>query len=260
MPVTADALRDEYADAVERMAGRALDALAGGGGAVVFPDPPSTAELAAVRVLGPDVFAPALMDSRPPDPETATVVASAFRVFPPADGPGAHASPAVWRDWAAGRLAVQAGAVIPAVAAPERPPQGGGWQAWSLAMAQLSALALPGLEGPVHDAARRDPLSLSRGAVRALLRRDHRTAVRLTRWLAWSERAGVTLPVEVPPMLVRLRQIGDGSARSALEMALADRLSAESARHTEKPPPTEEPPSNADEPSTGDTQATGEPR
>ncbi|WTW99213.1 hypothetical protein OG216_40325 [Streptomycetaceae bacterium NBC_01309] len=233
MPVTADALRDEYADAVERMAGRALDALAGGGGAVVFPDPPSTAELAAVRVLGPDVFAPALVDARPPDPETARVVASAFRVFPPATasgsgpGSGSAATVAAWRDWATGQLAARAGAPMPApVPAPDRPPQADGWQAWSLAMAQLSSLALPGLDGPVHDAARHDPLALSRGAVRAMLRRDHRTAVRLTRWLAWSECAGVPLPVEVPPMLLRLRQVGDGSARSALEMALADRLSA----------------------------------
>lgn len=60
MPVTLDSLRDEYAAAAEQMAGRALDVLAGGGGTVAFPDPLSRAELAAVRVLGPDLFAPAL--------------------------------------------------------------------------------------------------------------------------------------------------------------------------------------------------------
>ncbi|KJY39482.1 hypothetical protein VR45_02550, partial [Streptomyces sp. NRRL S-495] len=103
-------------------------------------------------------------------------------------------------------------------------PEPYAWQAWSVRMAQLSALALPGLDGPVHDAAREHTLALARGAVRSVLRCDQRVAARLTRWLAWLAADGRDLPLEVEPMLERIRAVGDGSARTALELAVAERL------------------------------------
>ncbi|MEV5428210.1 hypothetical protein [Streptomyces sp. NPDC052701] len=47
-------------------------------------------------------------------------------------------------------------------------------------MTRLALLALPGPDGPVHAAVRAESLALAGGAVRAVLRRDHRAAARLT--------------------------------------------------------------------------------
>ncbi|WP_241003354.1 hypothetical protein [Streptomyces sp. CB01881] len=128
MPFADTSLRDEYAAAVERVAGLVLDALRGGGGpaAPARPDgaaPPSgaalpggpgptgepaltgdprdpaltgepqdpaltgepsptRAELAAIRILGLDAFAPGLLDGLTPDATTALVVAQALDMFP----------------------------------------------------------------------------------------------------------------------------------------------------------------------------------
>ncbi|MFI6152664.1 hypothetical protein ACIBCA_08225 [Kitasatospora sp. NPDC051170] len=260
MPFADTPLRDEYAAAVERVAGRTLDALRGAGGAVALaPDPPEAAAaprslLAALRVVGPDLFAPQLLAGADPDETTALLLAEAHRVFPPAgvtgaegDGDG-NAVVTAWRDWAAGVLLVRAlgtagdtgpgerfvtapALTPPAVRAPAPAvpghtawPEPQQWQPWSIRMAQLSALALPGLDGAVHRQARTHALALARGAVRSMLRRDHRAAARLTRWLAWCRAEGVAVPLELEPLLARLRVVSDGSARIALELAIATAL------------------------------------
>ncbi|NEA45294.1 hypothetical protein [Streptomyces sp. SID10815] len=222
MAVADAALRGEYAAAVEEMAGRALDALSTSEGAVASPRSSTRAELAAARVLGADLFAPQLLHSRRLAADTGRLLREAFRVFPPDPGDALEVG---WHDWAGGHLAARSGAPV-TVAAPERAPTADAWQRWAAAMARLSALALPGLDSPVHQAALRDPVALARGAVRAMLRRDCRTAVRLTRWLAWLDGAGVPLPVESRPLISRIRQAGDGSARTALDLAVAQRLLA----------------------------------
>ncbi|SDT33545.1 hypothetical protein SAMN05216371_1934 [Streptomyces sp. TLI_053] len=268
MPTADLALRDEYAAAVERLAGRTLDALRGAGGAVApaFPGtgPVPRPVLAAARVLGPDVLAPQVLGATGPDEQAVLLLAEAHRTFPPSAFPAPAPAPSTdrpadadeeraagaalvtaWRDW--GTAVLLARALGPAADAllPDAPlpgaagedsargaPQPGhaphpepyAWQAWSVRMAQLSALALPGLDGPVHDAAREHALALSRGAVRSLLRCDHRVAARLTRWLAWLAADGRELPLEVEPVLERIRAVGDGSARTALELAVAERL------------------------------------
>ncbi|MCX4756770.1 hypothetical protein [Kitasatospora purpeofusca] len=265
MPTADLALRDEYAAAVERLAGHTLDALRGAGGAVApapaFPGtgPVPRPVLAAARVLGPDVLAPQALGATGPDEQAVLLLAEAHRAFPPSAFPAAATTPpsspdeeraagaalvTAWRDW--GTAVLLARALGPAADAPlpgatdedagadtglgaPRPghaphPEPYAWQAWSVRMAQLSALALPGLDGPVHDAAREHSLALSRGAVRSLLRCDHRVAARLTRWLAWLAADGRELPLEVEPMLERIRSVGDGSARTALELAVAERL------------------------------------
>ncbi len=91
-------------------------------------------------------------------------------------------------------------------------------------MGQLSPLALPGLDGPVHRAAPR--CALARGASRALLRRDHPTAARIVRWLALLASDGVPVPLELPPLIEHLELLGGGGPRIALDLAIARRLLA----------------------------------
>ncbi|WP_328954027.1 hypothetical protein [Kitasatospora purpeofusca] len=272
MPTADLALRDEYAAAVERLAGHTLDALRGAGGAVApapaFPGtgPVPRPVLAAARVLGPDVLAPQALGATGPDEQAVLLLAEAHRAFPPSafpalapsSAPPSSARPSgvdeeraagaalvtAWRDWGTAVLLARAlgpgaDALFPGAAGEDAgedadlgAPQPGhaphpepyAWQSWSVRMSQLSALALPGLDGPVHDAAREHSLALARGAVRSLLRCDQRVAARLTRWLAWLAADGRELPLEVEPMLERIRAVGDGSARTALELAVAERL------------------------------------
>ncbi|MFF7453888.1 hypothetical protein [Kitasatospora sp. NPDC008115] len=262
MPFADTTLRDEYAAAVERVAGRVLDALRGAGdpaaptrrsapgaagpahavpeGPLPAESPLPRAESAAVRVLGPDLFAAQLLAGLPPDGPTADAAAEALETFPmgeasPAPGTAA-ADPATkgaalanaWRDRATAQLVALAGRPLPAAGPdPVRPsePAPGDWPRWTVDMARLSALALPGLDGPVHELARRHSLTLARGVVRSMLRRDYRTAARLARWLAWNEADGGPAHLDLGPVLDRIRAVGDGSTRMWLELAIAEALS-----------------------------------
>ncbi|MCG6495995.1 hypothetical protein [Kitasatospora sp. A2-31] len=270
MPFADTSLRDEYAAAVERVAGRVLDALRGAAGPAspgrpgdgtpdgppnspspdvpLLESPLSRAELAAVRVLGPDVFAPRLLHGLLPDRPTALAVALALEAFPaPAPGttddPSDGAAAASWRDRATLDLLALGGhsgghpdgqpVSAPRPAARPGPPPAPvpepallGWPRWSVAMARLSPLALPDLGGPIHDLARRHALALARGAARSMMRRDLRTAARIARWLAWTVANGAPEHLEVAPVLDRVRAAGDGSARIALEVAIAEGLLA----------------------------------
>lgn len=228
MSVTDATLRAEYGAAVEWMAGRAFDALRCAGGTGALPRPSSRAELAAVRVLGADLFAPRLTGVPLPGDGLAATVAEAYRVFP--SGPDDDLVTA-WHDWATRALAFRDGPAVPEPDAPVTPPEppartpdAEGWRDWASAMARLAPLALPALDSPLHDTARSGPLALARGTVRAMLRRDHRTAARLTRWLAWLHHTGVPVPLEIAPLLTRLRHVGDGSARTSLDLAVAGHL------------------------------------
>ncbi|MBT2444995.1 hypothetical protein J7E93_33865 [Streptomyces sp. ISL-36] len=231
MSVTDATVRAEYGAAVERMAGRALDALRDGGGTGALSWPLSRAELAAVRVLGADLFAPHLVGASVPGDDAALAVAEAYQLFPPQ--PECDLVTA-WHDWAARALSAHIGSAEAGQAAtvpPEPPPpartpdaDAGGWRQRASAVARLAPLALPGFDSPLHQAVRAHPLALARGAVRAMLRRDHRTAARLTRWLAWLHYTHMSVPLEIAPLLARLRQVGDGSARTRLDLAVAERL------------------------------------
>ncbi|MFD7450916.1 hypothetical protein [Kitasatospora sp. NPDC059827] len=259
MPTADLSLRDEYAAAVERLAGRTLDALRGFEGALTSADPDTGRPLlAAARVLGPDVLAPQVLGAAETDEQAVLLLTEAHQafplaVFPPPADPGSTGAAwsvdadqtadavliAAWRDWATIVLLSRTpGADTPFPEPASSPAQGRGaphpdhaprpepyaWQAWSVRMAQLSALALPGLDGPVHNAAREHTLDLSRGAVRSLLRCDYRVAARLTRWLAWLAADGRPLPLEVEPVLDRIRAVGDGNTRTTLELAIAGHL------------------------------------
>ncbi|MFD5461262.1 hypothetical protein ACFWIQ_00350 [Kitasatospora sp. NPDC127059] len=233
MPFAETPLRDEYAAAVERVAGRTLDALRGGGGAAALTDPDTVVPrplLAAVRVLGADLFAPQLISGAEPDTATAALLAEARRALP-APAPASEGAAVVigWQDWAADRLLSRTpfGDGTPASARPPTPPPDRerlGWRLWSARMAQLSVLALPGLDGPLHDTVRAGTLDLARGTVRAVLRRDATTSVRLARWLAWAHADGRPLRLEIEPVLDRIDQVNDGTDRSGLELAIARAL------------------------------------
>ncbi|MFD7828722.1 hypothetical protein [Kitasatospora sp. NPDC059803] len=249
MPFAETPLRDEYAAAVERVARRTLDALRGDGGAAALADPDGAVPrptLAALRVLGADLFAPQLLTGAAPDGPTAVLLAEARQAFPapdPApdsalDSAAVSADAALviaWQDWAAEQVLARTpygtGAPPPV---PPPGPEAVGWQTWSVRMAQLSVLALPGLDGPVHDTARAHTLALARGTVRSMLRRDLPTAARLARWLAWAGAEGRPLRLEVEPVLERIRLAGNGSARTGLELAVARRMLDRSSR-----PPTD---------------------
>ncbi|RAJ40003.1 hypothetical protein K353_03491 [Kitasatospora sp. SolWspMP-SS2h] len=237
MPFAETPLRDEYAAAVEQLARRTLDALRDGAPVAALPEPPGPEEtgseetasrplLAAVRVLGADLFAPRLLAGAEPDGPTAALLARALRTFPAPAAPSPEAARVVeWQDWAVGRFLArtpygEAAPVPPVLPGPEE----AGWQAWSVRMSQLSGLALPGLDGPVHAQARAHSLDLARGTVRSLLRHDLTTAARLVRWLSWTGAEGLPPRLEVEPVLDRIRLAGDGSARTGLGLAVARRL------------------------------------
>ncbi|QMU69548.1 hypothetical protein [Streptacidiphilus sp. P02-A3a] len=265
MPFADATPQEEFSLAVERMAVRALDVLNAVGGADVGLAPPgmlgaSTAELAAVRILGADLFAPHLLNGVPLHPELAEAVAMAhaFQVFPPeqltvqqltdqepagthdvqaprtgplaTDSAAGTATVVGWRDWAASEVLSRCGLpplVLPPLDAAPQPGRDDGeptWQEWSLWMAKLSPLAVPGLDSPVHESARRGLPALGRGTVRAMLRRDYRTAARIARWLALGQASGLRSPLRLEPLFRHVRLFGGPSARTALDVRVGERL------------------------------------
>ena len=255
MPFADATPQEEFSLAVERMAVRALDALNAVGGADAATAPAgmlgaSTADLAAVRILGADLFAPHLLNGAPLHAGLAEAVAlaDAFRAFPPEQLTDPRvADPQVtvqqvtvqqvsgtatvvgWRDWAASEVLSRCGLpalVRPPLDAAPHPAQDGEptWQDWSLWMAKLSPLAVPGLDSPVHESARRGMRALGRGTVRAMLRRDYRTAARIARWLALGQATGLESPLRLEPLFRHVRLFGGPSARTALDVRVGERL------------------------------------
>ncbi|WAL99702.1 hypothetical protein [Streptomyces sp. Je 1-369] len=245
-----------YAASAADLALRALDALRGVGGTAMLAEHVERAEdpkaaLAALRVVGADGFAPYLLCDAVFHPQDAAAVTQSFAVFPPAVGtpappPEGAAEPwlVAWRDWATsallarftegaegqpdGRPLAPQPAGAPVLTDPPHPSDGSAdteWQRWSVRMGQLSPLALPGLEGPVHSAARTGaaPLALARGATRAMLRHDFPTGARIARWLVLLHTEGVPLPLDPVPLVEHLGLYGAGP-RLALDVAIARRL------------------------------------
>ncbi|WP_329061172.1 hypothetical protein [Streptomyces sp. NBC_01429] len=236
--MTGDRSRTSYQVSAAGLARRTLGALQGAGSTAMVaehversPDP--GAALAAVRIVGADAFAPALLAGAALHARDAEAVALSFTALPatggvpaPPDGPEA-AWLMAWRDWATVTLLTAlTGRDTDGVTAepPAAPAAGGGadWASWSVRMGQLCTLALPGLDGPVHEAARRAPLALARGATRATLRRDYPTAARIARWLAWLHAEGVGLPLDPAPLVEHIALMAAGD-RTALDTAIARR-------------------------------------
>ncbi|MEV1007068.1 hypothetical protein [Streptomyces sp. NPDC049881] len=245
----------QFSLATEALAGRVLGALTGTQGPVLPAAPGDTkAYLAAVRVLGPDLYAPALLCGTPLDPDGNEAVTEAFRVFPPspADPPAT-----VRRDRATAGLHLRFGGdPLPVTphstdASPSpglRPDTRQGlppWRAWSAHLAPLSALALPGADDALQTEATRHSRALALGTTRALLRRDHPTAARLARWLALTEQRGAVPALDTRAVLTHIDLCGGGSTRARLDTAVARLLLATAAprpegngaaEHQERPP------------------------
>uniref|UniRef100_A0AAU3GQ87 Uncharacterized protein n=1 Tax=Streptomyces sp. NBC_01401 TaxID=2903854 RepID=A0AAU3GQ87_9ACTN len=219
-----------FAEAADALAGSVLGALEGTGDAVQLAryadDAPDTlAALAAVRVLGADVFSPHLLAGHSLPAQDAAVVAKAFDAFPASGAP--DDATVARRDHATAVLLARLSgddtlrALAPASADDTMPGPAGDWSGWSVRMAQLAPLATLGLDSPVHEAARREALSLGRGMSRSILRRDFPTAVRLVRWLAWLRYEGAELPLDPEVAAEHVWLVGGGGPRVALDLAIA---------------------------------------
>ncbi|MFE9428138.1 hypothetical protein ACFYNO_34870 [Kitasatospora sp. NPDC006697] len=182
--------------------------------------------LAAIRVLGADVLSAHLLTGHALPAADAELLHAAVGAFPAP--PGTDPEAALWalRDQALtaalAELGVAAGdwpglaGRAPAAAEP------GNWAPWAADLVRCSPLALPPLEGPQREQARRRRLDLGRGLSRALLRRDHLSAARLARWLALDHRQ---LPEPLlAPALDHIDQLAADQPRTMLESALARRL------------------------------------
>ncbi|WP_245833904.1 hypothetical protein [Streptomyces aidingensis] len=215
--------RETFGVAADRLALRVLGALRGPGDAVFVaeyvadtPDPLSC--LAALRIVGSDSFAPHLLAGAPLRPQDTAAVSQALTAFRAGDG--APSDPYVaWRDWATARLLSLHNPRHPALPPPaQRPGSGEDWRGLSDALARLAPLALPVLDSPVHELARRSGRALARGLTRAMLRRDHPTAARLVRWLCLLPGP---LPLDPLAALDHLDLHGVAGPRTALDLAIA---------------------------------------
>ncbi|MEV2243088.1 hypothetical protein [Streptomyces sp. NPDC049970] len=222
-----------FAEAADALASSVLGALGGTGDAVqparyVDDAPDTLAALAAVRVLGADIFSPHLLAGRPFEAQDTAVVVKAFEAFPASDA--TEEATVARRDHATATLLARLSgddtlrALAPEPADGEALAGAADWSGWSVRMAQLAPLATLGLDGPVHQAARGGALPLSRGVSRSILRRDFPTAVRLVRWLAWLRHEGVDLPLDPDIAAEHVQLVGGAGPRAALDLAIARHL------------------------------------
>ncbi|MFH9412841.1 MULTISPECIES: hypothetical protein [Streptomyces] len=178
---------------------------------------------AAVRVLGADLLLPSTLLGRDPAPAQLAVFQEAVAAHPPRP----DAAPTVWwSHWAMTRALHRLG----------HPPNGpladgagaepdarwldeAGWQHLTHQLAVLAPLALPGEECAVLSAARRRPVDVARGFVRAVRRRDWQQAAGAGRWLTLLDGVPDTLGLEAGLDFVRL--MGGGDPRVALQLEAA---------------------------------------
>ncbi|MFE9345099.1 hypothetical protein [Streptomyces olivaceus] len=178
---------------------------------------------AAVRVLGADALLPSVLLRVPPAPGQLAV----FKDAVAAHQPRADAAPAVvWSHWAMARTLrrLEHPLTGPDAAEPAAEPgadwlDGAGWQTLTHQLAVLAPLALPGEECAVTRAARRRPVDVARGFVRAVRRRDWQQAAGAGRWLTLLDGVPDTLGLEAGLDFVRL--MGGSDPRVALQLEAA---------------------------------------
>ncbi|MFE0256358.1 hypothetical protein [Streptomyces sp. NPDC059010] len=220
--------------AVQDLATDVVSALRGGdhvrmSGIETVHEVEGSLDLAAVRVLGADLLLPHVLFPTPPDPAALAVFRKAVEAFPP----GADTPPTVkWSHWAMSRTLRRLDTPLPA--APGAPGASfedddaepgadwldtAGWQVLTHQLAVLAPLAVPGQECAVARAARRRPVDVARGFVRAVRRRDWQQAAGAGRWLTLLDGVPDTLGLEAGLDFVEL--MGGNDTRVALQVQAA---------------------------------------
>lgn len=179
--------------------------------------------LAAVRVLGADVLLPSVLLGLRPHAADLAALRQAVAAYPP----GRDASPASrWSHWAmTGTLLRLAGPDGPGPdTAPGAEPgtdrlDDAPWQALTHRLALLASLAVPGADSALAQVARRRPVDVARGFVRAVRRRDWLQAAGAGRWLALLDGVPPTLGLGSGLDFVAL--MGGQDARVALHTQAA---------------------------------------
>ncbi|PZT71186.1 hypothetical protein DN402_03015 [Streptomyces sp. SW4] len=197
-------------------------------GDVVTAGPDEEVTRAAVRVLGADTLLPTVLLGVPPGPERLAVFREAVTAHAPR--PGA-APTVVWSHWAMTRVLERLGEPVPPGAAdgPAAPADAAwldeaGWQQLTHQLAVLAPLALPGEDSAVMRSARRRPVDVARGFVRAVRRRDWQQAAGAGRWLTLLD--GVPDTLGLQPGLDFVRLMGGDDPRVALQLEAARLLSS----------------------------------
>ncbi|MGI5379960.1 hypothetical protein ACQEV2_38065 [Streptomyces sp. CA-251387] len=220
--------------AVQDLASDVVSALRGGdhvrmSGTGAVDEAGGSLDLAAVRVVGADLLLPHVLFPTPPDPEALAVFRKTVEAFPPR----ADAAPTVkWSHWAMGRTLRRLDA--PPTGAPgtsgaplgdeTAEPDAGWldeatWQVLTHQLAVLAPLAVPGEDCAVARAARRRPVDVARGFVRAVRRRDWQQAASAGRWLTLLDGVPDSLGLEAGLDFVEL--MGGSDPRVALQVQAA---------------------------------------
>ncbi|MFH8976173.1 hypothetical protein [Streptomyces sp. NPDC017890] len=214
--------------AVLDLASDVVSALRGGdhvraGGAPAGSGEGEGVAVAAVRVLGADTLLPTTLLRLPPEPGRLAAFKDAVTAHPPR---GDAAPTVVWSHWAMARALrrLEEPLTHPLDDDPGTEPGAGwlddaGWQYLTHQLAVLAPLALPGEECAVARAARRRPVDVARGFVRAVRRRDWQQAAGAGRWLTLLDGVPDTLGLEAGLDFVRL--MGGSDPRVALQLEAA---------------------------------------
>jgi hypothetical protein len=220
--------------AVQDLATDVVSALRGGdhvrmSGTGAVDEIEGSLDLAAVRVLGVDLLLPHVLFPSPPDPAVLAVFRKTVEAFPPR----ADAAPTVkWSHWAMSRALRQLDRPLTGAAgAPDAPFEDEAadldadwldeatWQVLTHQLAVLAPLALPGADCAVALVARRRPVDVARGFVRAVRRRDWQQAAGAGRWLTLLDGVPDTLGLEAGLDFVEL--MGGNDPRVTLQVQAA---------------------------------------
>jgi hypothetical protein len=204
--------------AVQDLSSDVVSVLRGGGhvqlsgGAVDVPGAGLAA--AAVRVLGADLLLPHVLTRIPPLPDTLAAFRRTVEAFPPRSD---AAPTVVWSHWAMRRTLHRFDQGEQVVAEPGADwLAAASWQSLTHQLAVLAPLALPGDDSAVTRAARRRPVDVARGFVRAVRRRDWPQAAGAGRWLTLLDGVPDTLGLESGLDFVEL--MGGSDPRVALQL------------------------------------------